>query len=207
MPHQPTREPNRMDAFTDGAFSIVATLLVLDVKIPRIPEPHTQAELLSSLVHVLPSLVAFAFSFLTVVIYWLNHDHVSRLVTRYDTRSKYLNLLLLFCVCLIPFVTSFIAEYPRERVAVMAYGAVMLACALAANGIFRYLAFGSGLMREEADVARRRRYAWRIAGGPILYAIAVLAALASVRLAIAAYLAIPLLYVALPKAELWEEAG
>jgi hypothetical protein len=44
-------------------------------------------------------------------------------------------------------------------------------------------------------------------GGPILSAMAVLAALASVRLAIAAYLAIPLLYVVLRKAELWEEAG
>ena len=119
-----------MDAFTDGTFAIVATLLVLEVKVPQISDPHTQRELLLSLARVIPSLVAFGFSFLTVVIYWLNHELVSRFVARYDRRSKYLNLLLLFSICLIPFVTRFIAEYPREPVAVISYGLVMLACAL-----------------------------------------------------------------------------
>ncbi len=189
-----------MDAFTDGTFSIVATLLVLEVRLPQISAQHTQRELLMSLARALPSFVAFALSFLTIVIYWLNHDLVSQLVARYDRRSKYLNLLLLFCICLIPFVTHFIAEYPAEPVAVMSYGAVMLACALVSDRTYRYLAFKSGLMHASVDESQKQRYARTILGAIALYPVAILAALVNVRISIALYVTVPLLYVFLPKA-------
>lgn len=190
-----------MDALTDGVFSIVATLLVLDVRVPKLPEHHAPGELAPALLRALPSLVAFAFSFLTVMIYWLNHDRVSRLVSRYDDRSRYLNLLLLFFVCLIPFVTAFVAEYPLERAAVIAYGAVMLACAAVSNWTFRYLAFGSGLL-DGTTGQSRRRCARAILAGPLAYAAAIAVAFVSVPVSIALFLATPLAYVVLPKATL-----
>jgi uncharacterized membrane protein len=196
-------EPDRMDALTDGVFSIVATLLVLEVKVPRIPDPHTGAELAAALRHVVPSLVAFALSFLTVMIYWLNHDRLSRVMPRYDDRSRYLNLLLLFFLCLIPFVTAFIAESPLELAAVVAYGAVMLACAAVAHWTFRYLAFGSDLLAGVTE-ASRRRFARQVAGGPVLYAVAIAVAFASVPAALGLFLIIPLLYLVLPKTALVE---
>jgi uncharacterized membrane protein len=198
---QRNAEPDRMDFLTDGVFAIVATLLVLEVKVPKIPEPHGRAELVAALLHVVPSLVAFAFGFLTVAIYWLNHDRISRLVTHYDDRSRYLNLLMLFFICLIPFVTAFIAEYPFERAAVVAYGVVMLACAAVSNWTFRYLAFTSGLLAGTTHESRRR-LARTILGGPLLYAVAVAAAFVAVPVALALFLATPLLYVVLPKVTL-----
>jgi len=198
-------EPDRMDALTDGVFAIVATLLVLEVKVPQIPDPHTGEQLAAALWHVVPSLVAFAFSFLTVMIYWLNHDRLGRLVTRYDDRSRFLNLGLLFGLCLIPFATAFLAESPDEPAAVVTYGAVMLLCALLSLLTFRYLAFSSDLLSGVA-LAQRRAFARRILGGPLLYALAMAATFASVRLAQGLYVAIPLLYVALPRPALDQEA-
>jgi uncharacterized membrane protein len=196
-------EPDRMDALTDGVFAIVATLLVLEVKVPRIPDPHTGAELRAALWHVVPSLVAFAFSFLTVMIYWLNHDRLSRLMARYDERSRSLNLVLLFFICLIPFVTAFIAESPLEPAAVVAYGGIMLACALVAQWTFHYLAFRSELL-SGLSLDSRRRFARQVAGGPVLYGVAVGLAFLSVPVALGLYLVIPLLYIVLPREVLKE---
>jgi uncharacterized membrane protein len=127
---------SRMDAFTDGVFSIVATLLVLEVKLPDLPETHTRAMVMDSLLKVLPSFYAFAFSFLTIIIYWINHENLSALMRSYTHRVQYLNLLLLFWICLIPFPTNFISEYPSDQVAVISYGLAMFMVALTANNQF-----------------------------------------------------------------------
>ena len=57
------KETLRIDALTDGVFAIVATLLVLDIKVPEISAGHGHQELLHSLAEALPSFIAFAFSF------------------------------------------------------------------------------------------------------------------------------------------------
>ncbi|HTP49747.1 MAG TPA: TMEM175 family protein [Anaeromyxobacteraceae bacterium] len=143
--------PNRMDAFTDGAFSIVATLLVLEVRVPQIREGHSQVESWRASLASPRLSSPSRLSFLTIAIYWLNHELVSQFVPRYDRRSRYWNLLLLFCICLISFVIRFIAEYPLEPVSVMSYAVVMPACALASDGTFRYVAFRSDPMDGSVD--------------------------------------------------------
>ncbi|MEP7263087.1 MAG: TMEM175 family protein [Bacteroidota bacterium] len=196
---------SRMDAFSDGVFSIVATLLVLDVKIPAIPEHHTNAELLESLKHALPSFVAFTFSFLTVIIYWINHDHISHWIKYYTPRMKYINLFFLFWICLIPFPTKFISEYPGEQIAVTIYGIVFIMLAMAATMLFWYIAFYTDSLNNGISVNSRKKYLYKIIGGPILYAIAIWMSFVNVKVSIALYIIIPLLYVVLPKAELVKE--
>jgi uncharacterized membrane protein len=194
-----------MDAFADGVFSIVATLLVLDIKVPEIPMHHTSEELNSSLINVLPSFIAFAFSFLTVIIYWINHDHISHWIKHYTPKTKYLNLLLLFWICLIPFPTKFISEYPGEQIAVMIYGLELMMVAVSANIMFWYIAFYTDSLDEAVTISTRKKYFRKVIGGPVLYALAVLLSFISVKLSIALYIIIPLLYLVLPKAELVKE--
>jgi uncharacterized membrane protein len=186
-----------MDALTDGVFSIVATLLVLDIKVPHLPEGRSPAELEAALLGLLPSLVAFAFSFLTVMIYWVNHDRLGRLAARHDDRTRAFNLVLLFFICLIPFVTAFIAAAPLELSAVVAYGLVMLACAVVALLTYRHLAFGSDLLAA-VSLASRRRYGRQVASGPVLYAAAIAVAFLSVKAALGLFLLIPLVYLVAP---------
>lgn len=196
---------SRMDAFADGVFSIVATLLVLDIKVPAIPENHTNAELLESLKHALPSFIAFTFSFLTVIIYWINHDHISHWIKHYTPRTKYFNLFLLFWICLIPFPTKFISEYPGEQIAVMIYGAEFMMVAITATLMFWYLAFQTDCLNDDISSSSRKKYLYKIIGGPIFYAIAIWMSFINVKISIALYIIIPLLYVVLPKAELVKE--
>jgi len=201
---QPKRETDRLYMLTDGVFAIVATLLVLDIKLPDIADHRTHQELIQNLIKVIPSFTAFAFSFLTVIIYWINHDHIAQWLKHHDHPMKYLNLVFLFWLCLIPFPTKFISEYPTETVSVVTYGLEMFMVALAANTLFWYIAFRGKLLDSRISRAMRKDYLIRGLGGLALYFIAMLLSLWHVEIAIAFYIMIPLLYVILPKAELSE---
>lgn len=194
----------RMDTFTDGVFAIVATLLVLDIKLPELPEHASHDQILASLYNVLPSFIAFAFSFLTVIIYWINHDHVSSWVKSYNPHIKYLNLFYIFWICLIPFPTKFISEYPLEQVSVITYGLTFFMAGLTANISYYYLAFKTDLMHPSIGLKTRKNLAKKIIGGPVLYALAILFSFIHVGISIFLYILIPLLFVFLPKAELTE---
>ena len=53
---------NRLEAFSDGVFAIVITLLVLDIRLPNIK----YEELPSSLLKILPSMLAYVMSFIII---------------------------------------------------------------------------------------------------------------------------------------------
>lgn len=184
----------RIDFLSDGVFAIVATLLVLEIRLPDIPAHHTQRELMDSLLDVAPSFGAFAFSFLTILVYWVNHESIGRVVTHYPYRLVWLNLLLLFWISMIPFTTRFFSEYPTEPVSVMTYGIVLLLTALTANAAYWYIAFRGNLMPPVIGREARVRYLRRSLLGPVLYLAAVVVALLNVYVSIAIYVAIPLVF-------------
>ena len=98
----------RLEAFSDGVFAVAITLLALELALPN-PELH------ESLLHQLgdhwPSVAAYVVSFLTIGIIWVNHHALFRNIADVDRPLLFLNLLLLFFVVSIPFVTTMIADY------------------------------------------------------------------------------------------------
>jgi uncharacterized membrane protein len=60
---------NRLEAFSDGVFAIVITLLVLEVKVPIVE----RAQLSHSLVVLVPKILSFILSFVIVGSYWVAH--------------------------------------------------------------------------------------------------------------------------------------
>ena len=117
----------RMEAFSDGIFSIAATLLVLDLVIPAV----TSKDVGHQLVDQWPSYVAYLVSFATIGNAWLNHSVITEYLDRADALLLRLNLALLFFVSLLPFPTHMLAEYLSnegdERIAVTVYGLNLLA--------------------------------------------------------------------------------
>lgn len=184
----------RIDALIDGVFAIAATLLVLDVRVPTIPPDHTAGELWHSLIEVAPSFVAFAFSFLTILVYWLNHHSLSRVILSYPYRLVWLSLLLLFWISMIPFTTKFISEYPTEPVAVITYGLVLLLTGITAVLGYCYAAFWSDVMSETVSHATRIRLLQKWSIGQLLYLVAIVTAFFEVRIALAIYIVVPMLF-------------
>jgi uncharacterized membrane protein len=98
----------RLEAFSDGVIAVAITLLALDLPIP---DPNGSGSLAHELTGRWPSFAAFAISFLTIGIVWINHHAMLARLAEVDHRTLLLNLLLLLSVCLLPFSTALMADY------------------------------------------------------------------------------------------------
>jgi uncharacterized membrane protein len=72
------RELDRIVNFSDGVFAIVITLLVLDIRVPDIPEGLISQELPSRILDLEPKFLSYVISFLVIAIYWQAHHRVFR---------------------------------------------------------------------------------------------------------------------------------
>ncbi len=108
------RETARVEAFSDGVFAIAVTLLVLEFRVPQFDEEVTPAGLLSALLKLWPSMLAFVVSFLSILVMWVNHHGVIDMVRAADSRFKFANGLLLLVVTFIPFPTAVLARHLND---------------------------------------------------------------------------------------------
>lgn len=115
---------NRLEAFSDGVFAIIITILVLELKIPH-------GSTFDALRPLLPVFLTYVLSFVFLAIYWNNHHHMLHTVHRVNGRILWANMHLLFWLSLIPFTTGWMGEnhFASEPTAV--YGMVLLMAAIA----------------------------------------------------------------------------
>ena len=127
---------DRLTAFSDGVFSIAATLLVLDIAV------HPPGTPLEQVLHAWPAYLAYAVSFLTIGAGWLAHTALTDRLTRSDPVFLQINLLLLLVVAFLPFPTRLVADalhdVDAERVAVTVYGLTLLAIRLLGSALDAY---------------------------------------------------------------------
>jgi uncharacterized membrane protein len=191
--------PARLEAFSDGVFAIAITLLVLDI---HVPDPTATADLAEELGAQWPSYVAYAVSFLTIGIIWINHHAMIRRLKAVDHGILVLNLLLLLFVGLLPFTTALMAAYLREgqgdHLAAAIYAGSFLLMSIAFASLNRLILFRKPrLMAEPIEEARRRAILTRGVAGLVPYLLATILAVVSSYVtlaicgAIAAFYALP----------------
>lgn len=113
----------RLEAFSDGVFAIIITIMVLEL---HAPEGGTFADLKP----LIPKFVSYVLSFAYIAIYWNNHHHTFQAVKHVNGKVLWANILLLFCLSLVPFVTAWMGENNFDASPVALYGVVLLLCAL-----------------------------------------------------------------------------
>jgi uncharacterized membrane protein len=106
---------NRLEAFSDGVIAVIITIMVLQLKVPR-------DTTLSSLRSLAPQFLSYLLSFLVVAIMWVNHHHLLHSTRHPDARLLWSNNVLLFWMSLVPFVTAYMGNNPRDPRAVALYG-------------------------------------------------------------------------------------
>ncbi|MDQ6611198.1 MAG: TMEM175 family protein, partial [Gemmatimonadota bacterium] len=92
-----------------------------------------------ALLPVLPKFLGYALSFVYVAIYWNNHHHLMAAARTVSGRILWLNMLLLFCLSIVPFTTAWMTEHPSSAFPVALYGMNLLACAIAFTLLLRGL--------------------------------------------------------------------
>lgn len=75
---------NRVEAFSDGIFAIIVTLLVLEIKVPHIGDHHSTGELFAALKGLLPKFLSWIISFFTVAVIWVNHHRIFKQIGQLD---------------------------------------------------------------------------------------------------------------------------
>jgi TMEM175 potassium channel family protein len=186
----------RLETFADGVFAIAATLLILNVDAQV---GNNASGLGDRLLHIWPSYIAYAVSFVTIGIIWSNHHTVMGQLGRVDRTFLMQNIVLLMCVAFVPFPTRLIAEHLRDRhglqSAALAYGATMTVMAVTYITLWLYASRRGRLLHGGADSRVVSGITRSYLPGTPLYLTATLIALASPLASVALFAAIALFYV------------
>jgi uncharacterized membrane protein len=124
----------RLEAFSDGVFAVIITIMVLELKAPHGTD-------LDAFRPLLPGFLTYVLSYVFLGIYWNNHHHMMHAIDRVNGASLWANLHLLFWLSLVPFVTGWMGENHFAPLPTAAYGVVLLLAGVA------FLIFEKQLLR------------------------------------------------------------
>lgn len=182
-----------MEAFSDGVFAIVVTLLVLELRVPSLPENYSTQDVLKELLHLSPKFFSFAMSFVIVAIFWVNHHQFFHSLEKTDRAMLWYNNLLLFWLSFVPFPTAFIGEHPVSMIPVMLYGAVLFLAGVSFNLMLRH-AVKANLFHKSVSDEVLKQSIKRGVIGPVIYFVSVISAFISVYISLAIFLLVPVIY-------------
>jgi TMEM175 potassium channel family protein len=188
---------NRVEAFSDGVFAIVVTLLVLELKVPILRDHTSAGELGHQLVDLIPKFLSWLISFIIVCKFWLNHHHLLTFARHATYGMIWLNSIFLMGQSFIPFPTALMGEYPMNALAVGLFGIVM-----AVNTLL-FIALQSYIMRnvvkpELAD-AQVPHLTQKSFVGVISYLLGVVTMLINIHIAFVLYALTPLFFITPPQ--------
>jgi len=187
---------SRIEAFSDGVFAIVVTLLVLELKLPVLKDHASVSELAHQLVELAPKFLSWLISFIIVCKFWLNHHHALNLAHHGNYALAWLNSLFLMGQAFIPFPTAVMGEYPTNPLAVSLFGVVFAVNTLLFIALHRYIV--RNLIKPELAAAQDPHGFVKSLVGPTSYLIGAAAAWVSVPAAFVVYLLTPLFYITPP---------
>ena len=176
-------EKNRLEAFSDGVFAIIITIMVLELKVPHGAEWE-------ALKATLPVFLSYVLSFIYVGIFWNNHHHLLKACRRVNGGILWANLHLLFWLSLLPFATGWAGENEGMPLPSALYGVVLLLSALAYY-VLQTLVIGveGGC---ESKLATAIGKDWKGKLSPVLYAVAIAVSFFRPWLAACLYVAVAL---------------
>jgi uncharacterized membrane protein len=189
--HSMDSETARLETFSDGVFAIAATLLILELKL----DGH--GSVTHQLLHLWPSYAAYAISFVTIGIMWINHHAIFRQVARVDRTFLAINVIFLMVIAFIPFPTHVLAAHLHHdaKAAAFFYGLTSIAMAAMFGAVWFYAAAGRRLIAAEADQRTISGISRSFLPGIPLYTAATVSSLISAWVAVALYAALAAFYV------------
>jgi uncharacterized membrane protein len=166
-----TRSERRFDlsratAFSDGVFTIAATLLVLSIDVPQLSTADA-GKLAQELGGQMDQYISYAISFAVIGLLWFRHHRFFHELAEVDAPMLALNLGYLAFVALVPFPTELIGEYSEQPIAVALYAATIAAISVFAVAMWWH-AGEAHLFRSAAIEAESRRNALRVMVTPVV---------------------------------------
>lgn len=150
----------RIAALSDGVFAIAMTLLVLDLRVPKLDTVQSEQALWTALVALAPRLLTYGVSFLTLGIFWVGQQTQLNHFQKSNRDMAWIHLIFLAAVSLMPFSTGLLAEFITYRLALFIYWLNLLLLGVMLLLSWNY-AYRAKLLKEtvteEMCVAAERR--------------------------------------------------
>jgi uncharacterized membrane protein len=174
----------RLEAFSDGVFAVIITIMVLDMRVPRGSD-------LQALKSVAPIFLCYVLSYIYVGIYWNNHHHLLHASERVTGGILWANLILLFCLSLAPFTTAWMGENHFASLPVAAYGVMLLFAGIAYFILTKSLIAHHG---KNSVLATSIGHDWKGTASVLVYVLAIPLALRWPWLACGCYVFVALMW-------------
>uniref|UniRef100_A0A3Q1FWR1 Endosomal/lysosomal proton channel TMEM175 n=1 Tax=Acanthochromis polyacanthus TaxID=80966 RepID=A0A3Q1FWR1_9TELE len=164
LPNEPLSK-ERVEAFSDGVYAIVATLLILDICEDNVPDPTVvQKQFGGSLIAALqvygPEYLAYFGSFATVGLLWFVHHSLFLHVTKTTRFMGLLNTFSLAFVGGLPLAYQLTHEFPRNSRNELE--AIQISCVIIFfAGIFQLAIWVVALYNEQETLHPYVRYGGR----------------------------------------------
>lgn len=171
--------PARIEALTDGIFSVAMTLLILGLPVSAHETSSQSAN--ADLWRLLTAsalgskFLWFLASFAVAAWFWIAHLQIFWTIDRVDRQVVWLNTLFFVPIVLSPFTTILMGQYPHATYAAVIYVADILAGSLTLDAIWFYcLRAGLVAKREPrqlvAAISRRLRFVTVLIGAACIVA-------------------------------------
>src|SRR5882757_1801662 len=96
----------RIAALSDGVFAVAMTLIVLEIHVPSHAVVHNERDLIHALADLLPEVVTYLMSFLTLGIFWVGQQTQLNQFDRADRNLAWIHMAFLAVIAVLPFSTS-----------------------------------------------------------------------------------------------------
>lgn len=147
---------SRLEAFSDGVFAIIITILVLEIKVPELGAAATNHDLWEVLREYQHILIGYFLSVAVVGMFWMTHYFMFHIHAKtIDRWVIQINILFLAVLALIPFSAGLIGSYPDLEVATVLYGVNLLAASLINLILYVYIQKSANV--ENGEISSRMR--------------------------------------------------
>ncbi len=182
---------DRLEAFSDGVFAIVLTLLVLELHTPNVSDHSSLGQYAVAMVPLIPKVVSFVLTFVMICIHWVSHHYFFSRLDRVTIALVWLNNLYLLWICFLPFPTAMLGDHPTDQFPILLYGVNQL---LAALTFFAFRSYASN-NKLFVDTALAKEMGPRHSIPTItIFTVSILFAFANVYLSLVCFFVVPLLY-------------
>jgi len=107
---QQQKETLRIETFSDGVFCIAVTLLSIEIGV-ELHGDVSNKNLTNALLAKWPIYLAYVISFVNVLLAWIGHHSLFKMLSKSDNSIMITNGLLLMLVALVPFPTKTLGEF------------------------------------------------------------------------------------------------
>lgn len=142
----------RMILFSDAVFAIVITLMAIEIKLPE----HSELSIQKQLLHIIPTILCYAISFVFIGSIWYRHLQVFGLLKTFNKTVVVLNLTMLFFIGLFPFSISLVTKNGGYvMITIFIYLFIIACCKASQVAIEHYILIKKPSLRMDKDVTNQ----------------------------------------------------